>query len=249
MKNKWIGILILFAFIVLPTYAEETEPQKTYYHTIKFNAGGNYSSASFDKISMMYNTALGYSIEKNNLALNANTDWVYELQNKELAKNDFGFGLDFNYYFNDSKRFYAWGLNNYQSAYSLKINHQYQAGAGLAYQIIDLPYFFLRVSDGFLWETSNIIESEEALLYDTWRNSFRLQVRSKVADRLNFKFTGFWQPSIIDFNDQLIKINSQLLINIWKQLDLKIEGQYNLVTKTEKENLLISYGFSYQLKF
>lgn len=249
MKYGLSSFLLFFVLMVNALHAqEEIEKNKTD-HTFQISIGGNYSQSSSKKISMMFNNKLGYSVAKNQLALNANANWVYETQNKALSKNDFNFGLDFNYYFNDFKKFYAWGLNNYETAYSLKINHQYQAGAGLAYELIDNSILFLRLSNGLLWETSDIIDAGEQVLYETWRNSFRLQFRANYQDKVKFKYTGFWQPSLIDFEDQLLKMNAQLLIKIWKALDFKFEGQYNRVTRTKQENILLNYGFAYKIQF
>lgn len=246
----FLSLIAVTAFLSLsPIHAQQETEKNTTYHTFQINTGGNYSQSSAKKVSMMFNNKLGYSVSKDKLVLNANASWVYETQNKTLSKNDFNFTLDFNYYFNEFKRFYGWGLNNYETAYSLKINHKYQAGVGLAYELIDDDVWFLRLSNGLLWETSNIIDAGEQLLYETWRNSFRLQFRAHYYEKIQFKYTGFWQPSIIDFDDQLLKMNAQLLIKIWKELDFKLEGQYNMVTRTKQENMLFTYGFSYKILF
>lgn len=218
-------------------------------HLIELSIGGNYSTASPTKESMIYNNQIGYSVEKNKLQLNAKAHWIYELQNKSLSKNDFNFALDFNFYFQENKKFYVWGLNNYQTSFSLKIKNQYQAGLGLAYELINSNSFFLRISDGLIWEASDIIKSEEELIYETWRNSLRIQFKYNYTDFLKFAFTSYWQPSLKDFNDQHLKMDASLALKIWKQLDFKLEGQYNLVTATDQRNVLISYGLAYKVKF
>lgn len=243
-----LGMITLVLCLLQKVHAGamiDTLTPKSYH--LELSAGGNYSTTTPSKESIMFHHQVGLGLEKKKLELNTKATWIYELQNRSLTKNDFNFTLDFNYYLQENKKFYTWGLNNYQSAYSLKIRSQYQAGVGLAYELINTNHFFLRISDGVLWEASNIIKMEELINYATWRNSLRIQFKYGYKDLIHFNYIGYWQPSLMDFQDQQIKMTASLNIKIWKQLDFKIEGQYNLVTATHQSSTLLVYGVAYQV--
>src|ERR1700740_1743703 len=105
--------------------------------------------------SYVLNNVVKFGIREKAISLNSYNSWAYGEQQKQLTNNDFNSTLDFNLY-KAPPHFYYWGLATYLSSYSLKVNSQYQGGAGLAYNIIDRKKVRLNISDGILYEQSDI---------------------------------------------------------------------------------------------
>lgn len=174
--------------------------------------------------------------------LNAGAKWLYGANPQTLTNNDVNATLDANLY-KTFPHFYYWGLVNFTSSYSLHIHQQLQTGVGAAYRFIDQKNMMLSVSDGILYEHSNVINEEgNDYKYETFRNSLRLQYRVSHRDWLKYRFTGFYQPSLQYGNDYIISVVSGFDIKLWKWLSANASFTYNKITRTNRENILITYG-------
>jgi hypothetical protein len=185
-----------------------------------------------------------FGMRKKNFAFNANNSWLYGEQQKRLTNNDFNSLVDFNVYRTNS-RFYYWGLGNYTTNFSLKINNQYQTGLGAAYNIIDEKNAFFNVSNGILYEYSNLkVNDSTNDTYNTYRNSFRVSLRFTLHDFVSLNAMGFYQQSFNKADDYILKSTAGVNIKIVKWLSLSTTFSYNRINRTNRENLLFNYGLS-----
>lgn len=142
------------------------------------------------------------------------------------------------------------GVTSFASSYSLKIYHQFQAGAGIGYSIINDSLADLVISDGLLYETSDLLlPSGKQDNYNTVRNSLRIKYKWMINDLLSFEGTHFWQPALSDFNDYMIRSNTTLSIKLRKWLNLTTGFTYNKISRTGRENLLINFGLTAETYF
>ena len=117
-----LTISLIFYFGAFAQYSDSVH----YY--LGYSASGNVNQTS-DGRSYLLNNTLKAGIRKKKVSFNLNNSWVYGAQNSQLTNNDFQSALDVNFY-TAIKHFYYWGLGNYTTSYSLKINNQLQVGAG-----------------------------------------------------------------------------------------------------------------------
>ena len=212
----------------------------TFYYT------GLTSTGTFNKAdknsSYLYNNMLKLSANKKDMTLNSTNKWLYGKQNSTLTNNDLSSSWDFNLY-KTLPHFYYWGLVNYNSAYSLKINNQVQAGLGLAYNLIDTKKIFFNVSDGIIYDYSNVTLSDSSKdVYGTPRNSLRVQLKWTVKDKVAFSGNGFLQNSLQYAHDYILRTDFSLSVKVKKWLNLTSTLTYNKMTRTSTENLFVTYG-------
>ncbi|NOT77327.1 MAG: DUF481 domain-containing protein [Cyclobacteriaceae bacterium] len=199
----------------------------------KTNAGNSYLLSNF----------LKFNISKDKIEVNTNNSWVYGQQQATVTNNDYSSSLDFNYLKNQ-QRLYYWGLLNYDISYSLKINNRFQGGLGIAYSFVNTKNAHLIISDGFLYETGDLIDPELGnVVYNTFRNSLRIKFRWDIKDELIvIDGSDFYQPSLSSGTDYVIKSNTNLHIKIKKWLSFTTSITYNRLSLNSRENLLITYG-------
>lgn len=173
--------------------------------------------------------------------MNSNTRWLYGVLNEKMTNNDLSSLWDINLY-KTFPHFNYWGLLNYTTAYSLKINHQLQTGFGVAYNLIDRTNLVVNISDGILYDYNDVNTPDGPEVYDTFRNSLRLHVKWNMSDRLVFRGNGFLQNSLNYGNDYILKSDAGLSVKIKKWLSLTAAFNYNKVTRTGAENLFVTYG-------
>ena len=194
-----------------------------------------------DAKSFLLTNALTFTVRKQKVELNSASSWVYG-RNESLTNNDFTsvFNADF---LRKTERLYYWALANYTTSYSLKIYHQLQIGGGIGYTISNTPKLQLVVSDGLLYEMNDL---EDAQLgrdkYQTWRNSLRFKYRWAIGNTVSFEGATFWQPSLKDFDDYILKSNNNLSLKLRKWLSLVSSFNYNRIARTDRENLLLTFG-------
>ena len=182
--------------------------------------------------------------------MNLNNAWVYGSQNKSLTNNDYGAGLDFDLHSRQNPRFYYCGLGNYTSSYSLKIKNQLQAGLGAAYSFFDTINAYLNVSDGILFESSDLFLNDSTHdVYHTYRNSLRLQFKFIISKRIEFSGSSYWQPSLSHGNDYILRSNINMGIRLQKWLSITTAFNYNKFSRTRRENLLFTYGLTFEKYF
>lgn len=200
------------------------------------------------KSAYLFNNAVRFSMQKERVRLNFNNNWLYGNQNKELTNNDFSSSLDINLY-RTFPGFFYWGLVNYNTSFSLKIRNQVLAGAGVAYNIFDDDTAYLNLSNGLLYDASSIFQDDERIDYQTLRNSLRLAFRFVLWDLIVFSGSNFWQPSLRDGNDYNIRLNDNIAFRLNRWLSVTAAFTYNRVNRTQSENMLFTYGLSFERYF
>jgi len=210
--------------------------------------GGNINNTNSTE-TMLFNNGIQLGIRKKTFELNNTNNWTYGTQNNMLTNNDVISTFDFNRYFR-IPHFNYWGLGNYTSSFSLKINNQYQLGAGLAYSIIDKKDFRVKVSDGLVWESSDItLPDSTNELYSTWRNSLRLTIRGTIGSIFTFSGSGFWQPSLSNSADYILRSDITASVKLQKWLSITLAYNFNRFSRTQKENALFTYGITIENYF
>lgn len=210
---------------------------------------GGFINKTKDGANYLFNNNLQYSVKKKRVVLNAAAGWLYGMSPDKLTNNDFVLSSNVNLY-RHFTGFYYWGLVNYTTSYSLNIKSQGQAGLGIAYNFLDRKNIWLNLSNGIIGELSRIIQNDSNIVnYQTVRNSLRAQFMLKMGEKATFKAGGFYQPSFKDIRDHIISSDTEFSYALWKGLNFNARMQYNKISRTEKENLIFTYGFGYQKYF
>lgn len=205
-------------------------------------ATGSYNKTD-NSSAYLFTNKLNAGIKKKIVALKFNNTWVYGEQQKVLTNNDFNSTFNCDVY----KLFphaYYWGLATYTTSFSLKVNNQYQAGAGLAYNIIDHKNLKLNLSDGLVYDNSDVYLNDTVRdIYSTGRNSARLTFRCDTG-MFTFNVITFLQNSLWIKNDYIVKADATLGVKVMKWLALTVTYSYNRFNRTGKENTLFTYGLT-----
>lgn len=246
MVPKSCRISCLFVLIFLQLKVKAQFNDSTHYY-INFTGVGSINKTNNDKAYLL-NQALKFSVKKKAYSLNALSGYMYGQQNKQVTNNDFTASIDANFYHRDSKLFY-WGLVNYTSSYSLRINSQFQGGAGIAYRFIDNKDAYFNLSDGILYEAGDLFLDTLHDMYHTFRNSFRVVFKWTIRDLLVLNGSSFIQNSLSDRNDYILKSNLGLSVKLRKWLSLTAAFAYNRFNRTSRENLLFNYGLTVEKYF
>lgn len=241
---KLILLLSLF-FLTDAAFAQFND--STHYHT-SYASTGSINKTN-DGSSYLLNNGFKFNIKNKRTTLNFNNSWVYGRSNKALTNNDFSSSLDFDLN-KEKSHFYYWGLANYNTSYSLKINNQLLAGIGAAYNLIDKKNAIVNISDGILYDLSNLyVSSTENDIYDTYRNSFRLNFRFVIHNIVTIDGNNFLQNSVETKSDYIIRSNTNLSVKIQKWLAFTTSLNYNRVNRTHSENVLLNYGLTMEKFF
>lgn len=199
--------------------------------------------------SYILNNGIKLGIKRKDIALNSTNSWAFGEQKKLLTNNDFNSTLFVNIY-KAPPHFYYWGLANYLAAYSLKINNQYQAGAGIAYNIIDKKKTYINVSEGVLYENSDVLLKDTVReIYNTFRNSLRLSFGVEVKGLITISSVSYYQNSLSSSTDYILKSNINLGVKLNKWLNLTTSYTYNRFNRTQKETTLFIYGLTLERYF
>jgi len=230
-------LLLLFLLLLVPrSYAQFTD--STHYR-LNVVANGSINQSNGDH-SYLLNNMFNFGIKQKSFSVNSNNNWVYGKQNNTLTNNDYSSVLNFNLY-KTFPHFFYWALVNYNTSYSLKINDQLLTGLGVAYNIIDKKNAKLNLSDGVVYEQSNLVIDHD---YHTYRNSLRLNFHFMANDIFTLDGTNFWQPSFSNRNDYIVSTSTTLGIKIKKWLSFTTMLSYNRMNITQSDNLIFTYGLS-----
>lgn len=240
--------MIIVALVLLVCgYADAQFNDSTHYH-LKYTTAGIINRTN-DARSFVLNNVLGFQVNKEKLTINSSNAWVYGRQGSRLTNNDFSTALNVDYLKN-RQRLYYWGLVTFTTSYSLKINHQLQGGAGIGYNFFNKEQAELVVSDGLLYETSDLTLPQGVDdHYQIVRNSLRIKYRWVINNLVLLEGVHFWQPSLERFDDYIIRSNSALSIKLRKWLSLTTALTYNKLSRTNRENLLVNFGLSAEKYF
>jgi hypothetical protein len=201
--------------------------------------------------SYVLNNSFRFSIYKKSISLNTSNSWIYGENQDAITNNDFSSALDFNLY-KTLDHFYYWGLGTYERSVSLKINHRYQAGVGVGYNVIDREKALLVISDGILYESSDLYDTPEpeiSTAYATLRNSFRIKFRWIIRDVITLEGSDYLQHSLSDRHDYIVRSQTNLHVKLVKWLSFTTSLTYNKLSTTKRENLLINFGLTVEKYF
>jgi hypothetical protein len=203
-----------------------------------------------DRDAFVLNNNLRFSLYKKNISINTNNSWIYGEQQRTVSNNDFSSTLDFDLY-KSLKHIYYWGLLNYEKSLSLGIHNRLQAGLGIGYYVIDRENFVLQLSDGILYETSELYTQEGVTNpdYETYRNSFRLKFRVVLRDAVTLDGVDFIQHSLSSRKDYIIRSNTNLSVKLYKWISITVSVNYNKLNETRRENFLLNYGLTMEKYF
>jgi hypothetical protein len=239
-------IIVLFLIVISKVAFCQFNDSVHYY--VYYGSTGVINKTNDGK-SYVLNNSLRFSISKKIMTLNTTNSWVYGEQQVHKTNNDFSSTLDFDIYKNLRKLYY-WGLGNYDKSYSLKVNNRIQSGAGLGYTFIRTPTANLVFSDGIIYERSDLKNVDATSnTYQTLRNSARLKFRFVIKDLLILDGLHFFQNSLSYKNDYIIKSNTTASLKLRKWLNLTTAVNYNKLSRTHRENLLITFGLTVEQYF
>lgn len=240
----------LYALIALliSTLLAQSQFNDSTFHHIGFSATGIVNKTN-EVSSYVLSNAFRYNISRKDVRLNLNSSWLYGQQQKQLTNNDFSSSLDFNLY-KTLPHFYYWGLANFDKSYSLKIISRYQVGLGGAYNLVDKSTAWFNLSDGILYEGSNVKSNDTVNTKDNvFRNSFRIRYKLVFADVMELNGTNLLQNALKKDNDYIINLTNSLSFKLRKWLSLVATLNYNKVTQTHRDNLLLTVGLSAEKYF
>lgn len=242
MKQRILFILLLLPFAGVAQFSDSV------HHMVNFTSTGTANNTD-DGSSYLFNNSLKAGIKKKKISLNSAAGWLYGETDDGLTNNDFNALLDFDVY-TSLPHFYYWGLATYTTSYSLDVNSQYQAGAGAAYNVFDRPEARVNLSDGILFEGSDLqLDDTTSDQYHTFRNSFRLLLHFVIRKNLVISSTTLLQNSLNYGNDYIIKSNSSISFKLNKWLSLTTAFTYNKVSRTDNSNMMFSYGLTVEKYF
>ncbi|RYE36719.1 MAG: DUF481 domain-containing protein [Sphingobacteriales bacterium] len=242
------SIFLIIAFSIAASHFTFGQFNDSTHYYFTFNGSGNINKTQSSDAYVL-NNGFKFSVRDKKVVLNFNSGWLYGKQNAKLTNNDYSSSLDFNLS-QDETGLYYWGLGNYTTSYSLKIINQLQSGMGAAYTFVANDKHELNISNGIIYETSTIrLTDSTTESYQTFRNSLRLHFKYSIGKALVIDGLGFLQNSLNYKNDYIIKANSSLSFKINKWLSLNTVLRYNQIEKTQRQNLLLSYGFKAETYF
>lgn len=241
---KW-GLLLVLMLLSKYGYAQFSD---TVHYHVSFVPSGSINKTN-DGTVYLLNNAMKFNVKQKDVSLNFTNNWIYGKQNNSLTNNDFSSALDFNLY-KTFPHFFYWGLANYNTSYSLKINNQLLTGLGIAYSIYDRKNTYLNISDGVLYDQSDLILSNNIRdVYHTYRNSLRLSFRFDLKDLIVLDGNDFLQNSFDRRHDYIIRSTTNLSVKLRKWLSLTTSLNYNRLNRTRSENLLFTYGLTIEKYF
>ena len=237
--------MFLSASLCAAAQADTTKPKRD---TIAWNFGftgtGNFNRTD-DGTTYVFNNSVRLGASSKLLNANLNSSWIYGKNPTSLTNNDFLTVFDADL-FRNTRRWYYWALTAYESSYSLKIDNRVQTGWGLGLTVIRKPTASLVITDGLLYERSQLTEPDvhDRTKYETARNSFRIKYKILMMGKLSVDGSHFLQNALGDSKDYVIRSNTVVGWRLKKWLNLTMALTYNKIKITERENLLFSYGIS-----
>lgn len=236
-------IIIFFIAINFISPAAFSQFNDSVHHYFSFASTAIYNKTK-EVSSFVLNNNAGYEISQKKISFNTDVSWIYGKQQKKLSNNDVSAFANVDY-LKEVQSLYYWALVNFDESYSLKINYRFQSGAGLGYTFVNTPDLNLELSDGFLYEASDLTDAVLGKdIYRTFRNSLRLKYRWSYKNTFTLKGTNFIQPSIISFDDYILKFKNQLSVKLNQWLSVNASMEYNKISRINRDNLLVTYGLA-----
>ncbi|SKA44595.1 Protein of unknown function, DUF481 [Chitinophaga eiseniae] len=240
--------IVALIVVLLYGYAGFAQFSDSTHYLVKYASTGSINRTN-DGNSYLLNNNLGFKVSKKRVTLNAGASYVYGKNNASLTNNDVSAAVDFNLY-TDTAQIYYWGLANYDKSYSLKINNRFQGGAGIGYDLIRRPNALLNITDGLLFENSNLFLHDTIQdVYSTVRNSFRVQYKWTIHNIVVLEGNNYFQNSLIHGDDYMIRCINSMSVKLRSWLSLTASMTYNKLNRTDRENLLFNYGVTFEKYF
>jgi hypothetical protein len=216
-------------------------PKDTIIYSAQANSTGSFSKTN-DHSSFILNNVVKLGVTKGKFSVQNSDGWIYGEQSGTKINNDYSSVLEGDYLKN-VRKLYVWGLGTFDKSYSLKINYRYQMGAGPGYTVVRDKKSSLIISDGIMFERVDLVDPELGQLsYSTWRNSFRVKYHWLIRDLVSFDGTAFVQPSLSHKHDNILRNTTTLSVKLRKWLSVTSSLTYNKLTRTQRENLVVTYG-------
>jgi len=234
-------LLLLFAVVQCAWTCTGQYSDSTHYYT-GLIATGSYNKTDGTQTTL-FTDKLNAGVRKKIVTLDFDNTWVYGEQQKALTNNDFSslFNCDIHKLFAHA---YYWGLGSYVSSFSLKINRQVQAGAGVAYNFIDHKKVKFNLSDGVVYDNSDILLNDTVRdVYSTVRNSARVMFTCDTGI-LKLTATALFQNSFEMRSDYVVKVDAAVTVKVMKWLSFTAAYSYNRFNRTDRENTLFTYGLT-----
>lgn len=239
--------LLFFPFLVSAKICS-AQFNDTTNQVVNYTSTGSINKTN-DSRNYLLTNGLKYGVRKKSISLNFANNWIYGKQNQQVTNNDYSATLDFNLY-KTLPHFFYWGLANYNTSKSLKINNQILAGAGIAYSIYDREKAYLNISNGILYDSSDLIlQNGLQEQYETIRNSFRLSLRFVIQEFIVIRSISYLQNSLTREDDYIIKSNTGLSLKLNKWISFTTAFDYNKISRTGRDNSLLSYGLTFEQYF
>ena len=247
-RSLCAGILLVFCALARPVDGISQFNDTVNYH-LNVAATGNLNKTNTGS-TYIFNNGIGFDINKKYVSLNSSVTYIYG-RNTVIKTNDdvlAALNLDV---LRSVQDFYYWGLATYGKSFSLKVDHRLQTGAGVGYKVFDDPNISLILSNGILFEATDLREVDQhgRTEYETIRNSFRLKFHYVFRDFITLDATNFLQNSFSEADDYIVKVNTSVSIRLYKGLSLTTSFIYNKLNTINTENLLLSYGLTFDRFF
>jgi len=216
-----------------------------------YSATGNINNTNTTS-SYLISNAVSASAARKKSTLNLSTNWVYGAQSGNLTNNDYTAALDFSTY-KILRHFYYWGLVNYSTSFSLRINNLLQSGGGFGYNLVDKKTAAVLISDGVLYENGDLYHvlyggpggnDPVRDKYQVLRNSFRLKFHFVIHDRVILDGVELIQHSLSSIHNYILNLSASGSVRLNKWLAVTTAFNFNKFTRTRSENTLITFGFT-----
>lgn len=231
-------------------FAALTQFNDTVNYYANFSGTGNLNKTNTSGTTFLLNNAMQFQVNKKKYSINSFASHIYGRNPIQKTNNDFLASLNLDI-LKSVQKLYYWGLASYEKSFSLKVDNRFQAGAGVGYTFVNNKKSNLEISDGFLFETVglSIPDQRGQTSYQTVRNSFRLKYRFIIKDIFRFDGMDFFQPSLSDGRDYILKLSNNFSIRLYKWLSFTTSFIYNRQNITSTENLLLTYGLTMEKYF
>jgi hypothetical protein len=240
-------IAISLCMIQLAGFAQFSDTVNYY---ANFSGTGNLNRTNTTGSTYLLNNSLTFQVNKKKFSINSMASHIYGKNPTSKTNDDFLGILNLDI-LKGVQKFYYWALTSYEKSFSLKLNNRLQAGAGIGYTFVNTDKANLEVSDGVLFETTDlsIPDQKGQTSYQTVRNSLRVKYRFIIKEIFRFDGIDFYQPSFSDGNDYILKLNANFSIKLYKWLNFTTSFNFNRQNITRTENLFMSYGLSMEKYF
>jgi len=240
MKHK----ILIVGFCTITAATAKAQFSDSVHNYIMYAATGIINKTNSSR-SYLISNAAQYKLRIKKNALNFAAGYIYGRQQGVLSHDDFNTTVDFNFFPKDSSKLYYWGLLNFDKSFSLNIIGRSQVGIGVAYNFMDDEKRFLNISNGILYEYSNVQLSDGVHeKNDLIRNSFRLRYRFLINKIIIISGTNMLQTAFGHSEDYILKLDNSINLTLNTWLRFRTAFTYNRNNLTKRENMLITLGLT-----